>query len=419
MLRAHFLKRMCTAVATRGAHPYRGVSYDKGATKWRARVAYDRKIYRLGSFGCCIEAACAYDEFLRKCDASKYSVLRRLNFPTLEEEDMVLNFSYEDRRRENIARYAGNYMMQATAQQIIEAHVSTALECEWMCEGTLADGIVRPSLCSDDAWIGIQIKSTAEPWNGSYRFAGAKKYAGLLMLCVGLDQELLWLIPGCDVNVECLSISVGGKWDAYRCPWHDLSSELQCAWGNPDVYKRYPAELWKTPRSARHQDEQRARKLGENVLRAAGLTITTPSVAYGPVDIIINRRIRVQTKSRSKENSSVFAYQIPLARKAGRGVTRPYSADEFDVLVVYLLRDGSLGGMFVIPVIELALRGYVASSMCDRKPCTSLCVYPPWSSPTLGKAVVAKAWQAKYSNGFLSNIFCAGQRTAAELAAIV
>merc|ERR1712194_27792 len=214
-------------------------------------------------------------------------------------------------------------MKEATAKQIVEARISTSLECEWLGEGTLADGIVRPSLCSDDAWIGIQVKATPGLVPaGSYRFAGCNKYSGLLMLCVSIDKELLWLIPGCDVKVVGMSITVGGKWDAYRCSWHDLSSGLQNAWGRPSVYTRQPAELWKMPLSPRQQDEYVAQKLGETWLLAAGLTITTPSVAHGPVDMIINRRIRIQTKSRFKMTSGIAPYRIPLVRKAGRGFRR-------------------------------------------------------------------------------------------------
>lgn len=116
--------------------------------------------------------------------------------------------------------------MEATAKQIVETHISNSLECEWLCEGTLADGIIRPSLCLDDAWIGIQVKSTAGLSNGVYHFHHTNRYNGLLILCIGLDQKLLWTIPGCDVKVTGISVTPGGKWDAYRCSWHDVSSTL-------------------------------------------------------------------------------------------------------------------------------------------------------------------------------------------------
>lgn len=115
--------------------------------------------------------------------------------------------------------------------------------------------------------------------------------------------------------------------------------------------------------------------------------------------MIINGSIRVQTKSRrAPKHPGVGPYQITLLRKAGPGIYRPYSAKEFDVLVVFLRRDEHVVGMFAISMAELAHRGYVANDIVvsSHRRCMSLCVYPPWSSPNRDNSVVAKAWQAKY-----------------------
>ncbi|CAK0884787.1 unnamed protein product, partial [Prorocentrum cordatum] len=390
--------RACTTVELRGVSQFRGVSYDRRDNTWQVRVMHDRQLHRLGKFDCPRHAASVYDDFLRSCDLRKHSAIRRLNFPTVEEEKVLLDFSDETRRFANLVRYSDNHAKEARAMQIIEMSISSSLECEWLREGTLADGIFRPSMCLDDAWIGIQVKSTARKVHGAYRFNRVNRYAGLVVLCIGLDRDLLWLIPGVDLKVASLGIYSGGKWSGYHCPWHDLSSTLRSVWGNTAKFKKLPAEHWKTPISLSQQKEYLAHKLGAEWLRTAGLTITAPSVAHGPVDMIIDGRIRVQTKSRSIEKSGIASYQVTLWRKAGPGRHRPYSAHEFDVLVIYLVRSANLVGMFAIPTVELVRRGYVTDSisLSDLRPRRSLCVYPPWSRPTRQHAVVSKAWQARY-----------------------
>eukprot|EP00959_Pyramimonas_sp_CCMP1952_P185246 3873418-Pyramimonas_sp.AAC.1 len=57
----------------------------------------DQHMPALGSFDCRINAACAYVDFLRRCNLTRYSVMRRLKCPILDEQKLLLDLSHEAR----------------------------------------------------------------------------------------------------------------------------------------------------------------------------------------------------------------------------------------------------------------------------------------------------------------------------------
>lgn len=166
----------------------------------------------MGRFGTSEEAALAYDACLRHHGVGD-GLLRRLNFPTPQEVGLLSGAA--QRRAENAQR---NQKTEALSKHLFEQHLDhNDWELEWMYEGTRADGALKKRTCSiDDGWVGIQIKATNRPTQGIrrvYQFAGVSGYDGLLVICIALDQALLWTIPGGDLKVRTLTITIGGKWD--------------------------------------------------------------------------------------------------------------------------------------------------------------------------------------------------------------
>lgn len=395
---AHVSCRSCSPSADASIPPpsYTGVDLAKERTKWRARISLDGRQHHLGTFNNPVDAALAYDAALRSSNAD-IGRFRRLNFPTPEETSIQADISWEHRRRSNLERYGSVFLKEAASKLAVEQAICDHFEVHWLGEGTLADGICRPKHCTTDEWIGIQVKATSAKHSGAYHFSRTHGYNGLMLVCVALDCMQLWMIPGANISVRGLTISVKGKWDRYRCSPAGALSVLQQAWGGCDSLMRQGEGAWKSPISVRQQIEHLGFTLSKAILEDAGIAISMPFVQYGAVDMILDGLIRVQAKVRTKMSSHVVSsYTVTLHRSSGVGMWRRFASDEFDVLLVQLIRDNWLIGIFFIPMLELSQRGLTASGIPLRGQTCSLNLYPPWSSPTREKARQAKAWQSNY-----------------------
>lgn len=381
---------------------YRGVDLPRGKTNWRARVTLGGRQVQVGTFNNPVDAALAYDAAVRTSTVDiqrDFQMLRRLNFPTPEEIVMQANFCSEHRRRSNLERYGNNFLTEAASKAAVEQAICDQFEVHWLGEGTWADGICRPKQHAKDEWIGIQVKATAARRRGAYQFSQTQGYSGLLLVCVALDCMQLWMIPGASISAMKIRIPLGGKWDAYRCSVAGAPCVLQRAWEDCANFVRQREAVWNVPTSDRHQIEYLAYNLSKAVLGDAGVSIRKPFIQQGAVDMLLNGHIRVQAKARTQmSNTNVASYNITLRRWAGTGMYRRFASDEFDLLLVQLIRGKGLIGMFLIPMFELLHRGLTASGIpCIEQTC-GLNLYPPWSSPAREKGNQGK--------GMAVEIFC-------------
>uniref|UniRef100_A0A7S0FWN1 PD(D/E)XK endonuclease domain-containing protein n=1 Tax=Pyrodinium bahamense TaxID=73915 RepID=A0A7S0FWN1_9DINO len=172
----------------------------------------------------------------------------------------------------------------------------------------------------------------------------------MMLLLISLDGPLLWAIPGHGIPVRYISITVGGKWDCYRCSWSDLPLILHSVWKDRHLYKQLPADVWRQPRTKEHRIELLAHDLGRRVFARAGLSVAHPFVEQGPYDMVVtgvHGRVRVQSKARTLPHGGHQARCIVLKRRAGPQAFRQYASSDFDALVIYLLRDEALLGFFL------------------------------------------------------------------------
>eukprot|EP00445_Apocalathium_hangoei_P010989 CAMPEP_0203886436 /NCGR_PEP_ID=MMETSP0359-20131031/30255_1 /ASSEMBLY_ACC=CAM_ASM_000338 /TAXON_ID=268821 /ORGANISM="Scrippsiella Hangoei, Strain SHTV-5" /LENGTH=372 /DNA_ID=CAMNT_0050807261 /DNA_START=310 /DNA_END=1428 /DNA_ORIENTATION=- len=335
----------------------------------------------------------AYDQGLRSFGLAACRA-KRLNFPTVEElESLSAPRKRSDQRVQNLLRYGLSYAKEASAKTLIQDRLhGTGLELLWLGEGTWADGIIRlRQALPDDSWMGVQVKSTNNPQEAVV-FNGTRGYKGLVLLCLSLADNSLYVIPGCCVSVQCIHISRGGKWDAFRCHWHDLPNVLRSMLVDESTFPRFPQKSWRQPRALSQQVELIAHDLGSHIFEQAGLSVEVPRIEHGPFDMLVNSVIRVQSKARSSAYMPTCRYDMSLHRRDGPGATRQYRLDEFDALVVFILDKVQLSGFFVIPVLELHSQGLVGYNLRSG----GFCIYPPWSTPAQHRSRAAKAWQAPY-----------------------
>lgn len=359
--------------------------------KWRAD-AMNKGVQRfLGNFERAEDAACAYDDFLRK-EGTSVRLLRRVNFPTPSEAARLSVATPCVALRSRRA-----FEVEAISKRVFADGLDrSAWDLEWMPEGTRADGALRPrALVGGDSWFGIQMKATATSHAGrpnAYSFTNLRGYGGLLIVCIALDACRLWVLPGVAVDSPKLTITIGGKWDRYRCSWGHLGAVLACAWMCRDTFFRRSLASLRLPRSREAQVEVLSLDRLGQALVEVGLCSSPPPVQGGSIDMLVDTSIRVQCKSRTAPTIAVDSFRIVLARRCGMSKNVPYSTGDFDVLLACLIVGERLVGVFVIPARELLLRGH----FCPITWRTSLTLYLPWAAPKMAKARVAKEWQAEY-----------------------
>lgn len=375
----------------RSASPsgYRGVSWDASSGKWTAKVAVSGARSYLGVFNLAEDAAHAYDDFIRSSGTSM-ALLRRLNFPTHNETTLLAGAAPQS---SGARRHC--YEIEALSKRLLEEGLDrTSWDLMWMPEGTRADGALRPkSHSSSDSWVGIQLKAASRPnASGVYTFGHLLGYHGMLIICIALDRSMLWALPGAAVTVQTMAITIGGKWDRYRCSWCQLGAILACAWIVRETFIRHSLASLRLPASLATQVELSCLDDVEQTLEEVGLSSSSPAVQHGSVDMLVEARIRVQCKARTAPTRSVHSFCVGLTRRLGSRSKVPYFVGDFDALLACLIFGDRLKGFFVIPARELASRGF----LCPIKWRTSITLYLPQSTPRTANGRLAKAWQSEY-----------------------
>lgn len=377
---------------TRPTSRYNGVSWNHG--RWLVRATSHGEVKYVGRFDNSFDAARAHDDALR-CQGIPTSALKRLNFPTPDELKRLEEVTPEERRQEALRLHGDDFAKEAAAKRLIQAHIhACGHDIHWLPEGTLADGIFRLGAKSAvDSWMGIQVKSTLGPKNGSHKFNGTLGYSNLLLLLVSLNEPRLWIMPGSIVTVKCVGVTACGKWSTHSTVWEDMVVRMERAWHQHELFLLQPARQWETPRSKNHRFGLCGYQLAQQVLEQAGLFVEKPLVEHGPVDMYIERNIAVQVKSRTMRPCGTVS--ISLHRSGGSCGYRPYAHDDFHALLVVVLQNSKLTALFVLPMWDLLQRGYTGFDAQSK----ALTVYLPSSRLSRKSSTQRQAWQAQYFFG--------------------
>uniref|UniRef100_A0A0G4FAY0 Uncharacterized protein n=1 Tax=Chromera velia CCMP2878 TaxID=1169474 RepID=A0A0G4FAY0_9ALVE len=228
-----------------------------------------------------------------------------------------------------------------------------------------ADLVVRPTGCTEDWWLPVQVKSTRGASQGFYGrpvwgFNSVRGYPGMAVVCISLEEgsheaPRVWVFSGDSFTTGTgyLKVTPGGK--------HD-TEESRCAFGWGTCEKNVGAvllEMWhsahvsnglarldtlRTQLSPFHLAEQAMmercqHQLFDHVPGGLEENSETPPCPSDPYDIEIRlsgrpamKWQRVQLKSACWISQSRNAL-VPSCKKTRR-VTVPYDEDDFEFLLV-------------------------------------------------------------------------------------
>ncbi|CAE7600552.1 RD21A [Symbiodinium pilosum] len=293
-------------------------------------------------------------------------------------------------------------MAEAESFRLLQARFSTSglattYEIVQVPGASRVDAIFRPK-SSSVGGLCLQLKAANSSGNRgmSYAFRHTQGYAGMLLLLVPLDLDILWAVPGSRITQTGVQVTLGSKRDR---SWRvlELGRTLEWFFHQPATFPHVTFSDAALQSCEAHLLEAKAHNLMAKALSSVNCHLIRSGIASAPVDSRIRTGIHtwdVQEKAtRLHKSRSVGRYMANLFRHGGALGRLAYDEHDFDVLLVAILEGEALLGMFMFPVHVLAARGLVG-----HKP-MQLALYPPWKLPAKKGCRLKQAWQLDYFIG--------------------
>lgn len=161
-----------------------------------------------------------------------------------------------------------NNNIEYDSYNIIKNLINNNFEVIKMCEGTLADLVIRPLNSNNNKWLPIQLKATQEPQvtnSNNYYFSKVNKYTNMLVICICIKDKRIWLFEGNNLkNIKCLRIgNYRSIYSSCEVNQNNLNNQLQHFY---NTYELLNFENANTPISKQCINEQKYRKLRESKL---------------------------------------------------------------------------------------------------------------------------------------------------------
>ena len=371
-----------------------GVYWHKQSGKFHARVHYDGVLCHVGLFESSREAAQAYDARLRSlCGLHEGARLKKsLNFPTSQEESFAE--SAEVKRSRALAVHgqsAGkeDESFSTLVRFFLRSEQASRYEITRLGGSARADALFKA--IGSDMGTRLQLKS-ANPCGGGhvYKFSNTRGYEGMLVVLVALDRNVLWTVPGAMLTQSAISLTLGTARDqAWRAS--DIGRALELCFEDTVSFPHVSIDQALGDCSPSNKVELQGHLQLARLFACMAIQLRrSPWAASTSVDSLLmgeGFQLRVQEKASTLTQKS---YKVSLWKHGGALGRIAYATTDFDLLLVAILSDGRLSGLFAFPVRVLALHELVGAQA------TSLRLYPPWTLPKRQPTRDKHAWQLEY-----------------------
>ena len=370
---------------------FNGVHWHRASQAYEARVSLAGIAHRCGRFACEEQAGLAYDAKLRELCKDGHRLKHSLNFPSAEE--LAFAETPEERRARNLRIFGGNDLKETKAfSQVMarfkESATSSNFEIVRVSSSSRVDAMFLKN--GSPKGLPIQLKSTSSRGDrGQYHnFKKLRGYAGMLLLLVALDHDIIWAMAGSQVHQDSIWLTLNTPKE-YTLRVNSLASLLEDCFYKSSEYLHVTLEDARLQCGAEHVVEEQARRQKQAVLSQAGFWLQ-PCAHGGVVDSTLcghGYAYDVQEKA-TRQRRGRSDYVVNLRRSGGTVGYRAYTSADFDLLIISLLDgDCRLEGLYLIPIKTLAEHGLV-----DERP-VMLHLFPPWAPAAHKDAIQKHAWQ--------------------------
>ena len=273
-------------------------------------------------------------------------------------------------------------------------------------EGTRADFLVRPIGVTADTWLPVQLKSTVTPTSrGEYRFGFPTDYSGMVILCVYVPEEILWVFDGkLSTMVSGVNMHKNSKYAYARVSKTELGSYLSDLF----VGNNFPIVTFgdaNIPIGSSQQTEYKHQLIRQRELSQL-LKFEYPELEGQVFDFMVNGKYRVQEKVGRISKIVTATLCVTLARSAGK---RCYEKGDNDF---YWIACPDTDTFYVFPESILIEKGYISTTETPCKPQTIRLHYEATTEADITSCPFKDTWafpyRYKYSNldvGKLQEVF--------------
>ena len=377
------------------SNSFRGVYWRQTKGKYESSVYFNKMMHHVGSFGCELQAAKAFDARLRSLCEDGVRLKKSLNFPTVQEANFQ---KCQLEARDDALRAQQNRLrteeesFRTLLRLFQQSSEAPCYEIVLIGGFARADALFRP--VGSVTGIRLQIKSSTArgPSRRSYQFSGTKGYDGMLLILVAPDINVCWTVAGDDVRQANVKLVLESDRDrSWRAK--DICATLKSCSRDDTAFPQ--VSLWEARlqcSSTTHQVEQWAHLHLSEVFSYVNCRLRQAIKARATVDSVLQGEgcnWHVQEKAANFRQSR-GGYAVLLRKRRGQHAYTGYEGTDFDLLMAAVLDAERLLGLFVFPVRVLAQRGYVG-----QQPAW-LPLHPPWALPKRQAVRTKYAWQLEY-----------------------
>ena len=381
------------ALRYHASSPFNGVCWDARVQKFASKVSFQGVTHHAGHFRCEIEAAHAYDERLRHLCQDGARLKRSLNFPSFAE--VTFTESPEEARARALAKGSTNAKEEESFRRLYHRFSvvpqATTHEIVRVSDSSKVDALFQPK-GSEHGGLPLQLKAASLSGNcrQSYSFQRTKGYHGMLLLFIALDRDFFWAMPGTSVALTAFTIRLGSDRDE-TLRVNDLGSTLDSCYGQQQEFPHVSLRNARLQCGKCHLVEERAHLQMSDVLGGVGYQLKRAFSGTAVDSLLVGDGgvLRVQEKA-STLHQPRGTYRVSLCRTAGALGTLAYSEFDFDILLVAILENEQVVGIFVFASDVLAQHGLIGG-----KP-SVLPLWPAWRLPKRQAYRVRSAWQLEH-----------------------
>jgi len=278
-----------------------------------------------------------------------------------------------------------NHELENKSIELLKTIIGDLFDVKNNGEGCLSDCSIRLKHITDDSWLMVQMKSTANPTDINYQFNHCSNYEDCIIICICLSDKKMWILDGNTTNTKCISIGLKkSKYDEFEITKDTILGILTHYY---NTFLKYEFETIDTPITPKYKLERDYRIYREKMVHCLPfIRNERQALVY---DFNING-FKVQEKvSSQKKNENGTCFNLNKHNSRNNGVEQKISYQKGDN-DFYWLNLNNKKHFYIIPEYELISRNYIN---IDKT--SSITLNP---NSTIGNNIWAKEYLFDYTN---------------------
>ena len=244
------------------------------------------------------------------------------------------------KRKKGLETNGGNHATEAKAIRLLAPYISNLHP---VVDGAHSDLVKLSNVISKIGW-GLQVKSATQRQQGKAIFKNVNKYPDLVVICVLLSEQRVWLFHGRDlINLKGnLGIGKKSKYNQHEIHFENLDKRLTSML---QEYQQHDIEHYNRQLSPTQLNEYLTHQRWISKTKATVKAKQLGALEHGVVDCIEiiqgGQELNIQEKIAHKHKNGFLTHLCKSAGRNGKTMTRkPYEEGDCDIYRVFINKYG-------------------------------------------------------------------------------